>query len=364
VAKDLLPQLGSLGRIGRRQFGALLTGATALGACPSLAGAETGPLPKGSKVVFASWGGMYQNAQKVAFCEPFSKQTGAQVIQDGPVDYAKYRAMVASGTPNWDVIDVSIDFLYAGIVDGLFETIDTSIVDNKLFEPKYVNQYGAPAIVWAYILGYSTTTYAGANKPQTWADLFDLKKFPGRRMLRDRPTPMLEIALLADGVPSDKLYPLDVDRGFKKLDTIKDQSIFWTTNSQSQQLLVDGEVVMGVINSSRATDSILKGGKLAISWKQHLQSVDYLVVSKGSRNRDAAMRLIAEMATPQAQAMVSDIGFSAPTVPTAFPLIKDEVRPYLPSNPAYASESILVDQNYWRDNLSRVEERWTAWKLA
>jgi putative spermidine/putrescine transport system substrate-binding protein len=364
VANNLRSQPRSLGRIGRRQFGASLIGAAALGAGSSLAATDGGALPKGSRVVFASWGGMYQNAQKVAFCEPFSKQTGAQVIQDGPVDYAKYRAMVKSGTPSWDVVDVSIDFLYAGAVDDLFEKIDTSIVDNKLFDQKYLNEYGAPAIVWAYILGYSTATYGDANKPQTWADLFDLKKFPGRRMLRDRPTPMLEIALLADGVPSDKLYPLDVDRGFKKLDTIKDQSIFWTTNSQSQQLLVDGEVVMGVINSSRATDSIMKGGKLAISWKQHLQSVDYLVVSKGSHNRDAAMRLIAEMSTPKAQAMVSDIGFSAPTVPAAFPLIKSEVRPYLPSNPAYASESILVDQNYWRDNLSKVEERWTAWKLA
>ncbi len=61
-------------------------------------------------------------------------------------------------------------------------------------------------------------------------------------MLRDRVSPMMEIALLADGVAPDKLYPIDADRAFKKLDTIKKQSIFWTTNSQSQQLLVDGEV--------------------------------------------------------------------------------------------------------------------------
>ncbi len=44
---------------------------------------------------------------------------------------------------------------------------------------------------------------------------------------------MMEIALMADGVPPDKLYPIDADRAFKKLDTIKKNTIFWETNSQS-----------------------------------------------------------------------------------------------------------------------------------
>src|SRR5476649_2238386 len=65
---------------------------------------------QGASVVFSSWGGAYQAAQKVAFCEPFAAQTGATVVQDGPVDYGKYRAMLKSGTPTWDVVDVTIDF--------------------------------------------------------------------------------------------------------------------------------------------------------------------------------------------------------------------------------------------------------------
>ena len=91
----------------RRDFvSAASTAAVAL-AMPGMASAQ-GKLA-GSKVVFASWGGGYQNAQKEAFCEPFAKETGASVIQDGPVDYGKLRAMLESGKPTWDVVDVTID---------------------------------------------------------------------------------------------------------------------------------------------------------------------------------------------------------------------------------------------------------------
>ena len=55
----------------------------------------------------------------------------------------------------------------------------------------------------------------------------------------------LLIALLADGVPMDKLYPLDVDRAFRKLEQIKpDIATWWTSGGQSAQLISDGEVDM------------------------------------------------------------------------------------------------------------------------
>ena len=43
----------------------------------------------GKQVVFASWGGAYQDAQKECYCVPFEKKTGAKVLQDGPMDEAK-----------------------------------------------------------------------------------------------------------------------------------------------------------------------------------------------------------------------------------------------------------------------------------
>jgi len=339
-------------------------GATALGLALPRGGRAAGKPLDGKTVVFASWGGAYQAAQKAAFCEPFSETTGAAVVQDGPVDFAKYRAMLQSGAPTWDVVDITIDFLYSAAKDGAFEIIDTNVVDVKRIDPRYVTEYGVGAIVWSYNLGYSLTTYTEATRPRSWADLFDLEKFPGKRMLRDRVEPMLEIALLADGVPKDKLYPLDVERAFKKLDTIKKDSIFWATNSQSQQLLVDGEVGLGVIINGRLYDAVQKGAKLGMEWNQALQSVDFLVVSKGAKNRAVGMELINQATTPEAQARVANDMALAPTNPAAFALIKDSVKPWLSTNPAYAESSLVVDELYWRDNLKALMDRWTQWKLS
>jgi putative spermidine/putrescine transport system substrate-binding protein len=352
--------------VGRRRLGALLGGVSAAALASGMPGASWAEMPNlaGTKLVFASWGGIYQNTQKAAFCDPFAKATKATIIQDGPVDYAKFRVMVKSGSPTWDALDVEAAFLLAGAPDDLFEKIDTKIVDVSRLEPKYVNEYGAGTIVWSYTLGYSLTTYTESNRPRSWADLFDVKKFPGRRMLRDRAVPMLEIALLADGVPMDKLYPLDVDRAFRKLDTVRKDAVFWTTNSQCQQLLADGEVTMGVINNGRLFDLVQKGLKLGIEWNQSLQAVDYLVVAKGSKNVAAAMALINYSTLPEVQAHIANAMANSPTNPAAFALIEEKVKPWMSTNPAYAKISGLINEAYWRDNLKDLTERWTKWKLG
>ena len=55
-------------------------------------------------------------------------------------------------------------------------------------------------------------------------------------------TPNLEFALIADGVPMDKVYPIDIDRAFKSLSRIKSAvPKFWDTGALSSQMLADKE---------------------------------------------------------------------------------------------------------------------------
>ena len=318
---------------------------------------------KGKTVVFASWGGAYQDAQKVSYCDPFAQITGARVVQDGPMNAAKFRAMIEGGAPDWDVADVTIDFLYAGIGDRLFERIDRSI-DTSRVDPRFVHDYGIGCIVWSYNLGYSTKAFAGREVPKTWADVFDLKRFPGKRTLGDNVVATMEVALMADGVAPDQLYPLDVERALRKLDTIKSQTIFWSTNSQSQQLFVDGEVNLGLILNGRAYDAAKKGAPIAISWEQNIQSVDYLVVPRGSRNAAAAMRLIEVMTLPDNQAKLANLIAYAPTNPAAFAAVDPQIAPWLSTQPDNIKRGFVINAEYWRDNLKRLQERWAAWKLT
>jgi putative spermidine/putrescine transport system substrate-binding protein len=284
-------------------------------------------------------------------------------VQDGPMNVAKFRAMASSGTPDWDVVDITGGFLEVAAKDGLLEKIDPKLVTLSRIEPRFVHDYGVGCIVWSYNLGYSTTAFPN-GAPATWADLFDLKKFPGKRTVLDQPVASLEVALLADGVAPEKLYPLDVDRAFKKLDQIKGQTVFWSTNSQSQQLFVDREVVAGIILNGRVYDAAQKGAKIALSWEQNIQAVDYLVVPKGSKNRDAAMRLIDAMTVADNQAKVANLIAYSPTNIEAYKTIDPKLEPWLCTTPENTRKGFVMSQLYWRDHLKDLTERWTAWKIA
>ena len=78
------------------------------------------------------------------------------------------------------------------------------------------------------------------------------------------PWELLTVALMADGVPAETstLYPLDVDREFKKLDEIKPNVAVWyKTGAQQQQILKDEEVRDGLGVVGRA---LPQGGRRAI----------------------------------------------------------------------------------------------------
>src|SRR5207249_4296993 len=86
-----------------------------------------------------------------------------------------------------------------------------------------MHPYGVGGFVWPTGIAYHTKKYNDENHPRSWAEFWDVKKFPGARAL---PHPSyligpLEMALVADGVPADKLYPLDVERAFRSLERIR-----------------------------------------------------------------------------------------------------------------------------------------------
>jgi putative spermidine/putrescine transport system substrate-binding protein len=106
------------------------------------------------------------------------------------------------------------------------------------------------------------------------------------------------------------------------------------------------------------------GAPIAISWQQNIQSVDYLVVPAGSRNREAAMLLIDTMTDPVNQAKLANKIACAPTNPAAFKSIEKAVEPWLSTAPANLQQGFVINAAYWRDNLKKLEARWAMWKLA
>lgn len=320
----------------------------------------SGAVSAQEQIVFTSWGGSTQQAQKRFWALPFNKASGINVVMDGPTDYGKFKAMVESGNVSWDVVDVEADFAYKAANDGLLEPIDFSIVKKDDIDPRFATPHAVGSFYYSFVLGYNKQTFA-KEEPKTWSDLFDLKRFPGKRTFYKWSAPgALEIALLADGVAPDKLYPLDLDRAFKKLDTIKSQIVWWTGGAQSQQLLASGEAPLGMFWNGRLHYLARTGVNVGTSWNQNLTASDMLVIPKGAKNKAAAMKYLAAATSPEAQAnFAADTGF-APINLKSKSLMPAAAAADLPDQ--HTQGQINLNMKYWSENRDAIGKRWYAWQ--
>ena len=150
--------------------------------------------------------------------------------------------------------------------------------------------------------------------------------------MRNHPTDNLEFALIADGVPKDKLYPIDFDRAFKKLDQIKPHvTVWWSTGQQPAQLLLDKEVVLATGWNGRFYDIIKKGAPIEIEWNEGALKQGSFAIPRGAKNPYWANKMLAEMSVPQQQAVyASELGYPGLNL-ESLNFVDAKVKPYLPT---------------------------------
>ena len=232
-----------------------------------------------------SYGGVWETSWKKAFFDPFTAQTGIQIKSVPGVSFAKLKAQVQSRNFDWNVINLG-DVEYGQAVhEGLVEKVDKVAAKTDQLPPHMVRDYGIVSYSLGTNLVYRKDKFPNGG-PQSWADFWDVKRFPGPRCLFDRSFTCLAFALLADGVPIDKLYPMDVDRAFRKMNEIKPHiKVWWREGAQSQQLIRDGEVVMIGMWSARAIDLIEDKVPLEIVWNGAELYNANLMIPKGDPER-------------------------------------------------------------------------------
>jgi putative spermidine/putrescine transport system substrate-binding protein len=250
---ELAQQEVAAGRIGRRDFVRLM-GALGLGAGAATLAGGSPAFADTKEITVANFGGDALAAWAKAWGDPFTKSTGIKVHFDGsgPLP-SNIKQQVQANNVIWDVSDGDG---YYGIQlgdAGFLDPIDYSIVDKSKVWPEFIWPYGVCDYVYSYVLAYDTTKVRGVP---TWADFFDLKKYPGKRATWKYFMGTGEPILLADGVPPDKLYPMDMDRVIAKAKTLGDNLLLWDSGASSQQMFMDSEVTMACIWNTRA--SVLK----------------------------------------------------------------------------------------------------------
>jgi putative spermidine/putrescine transport system substrate-binding protein len=309
-----------------------------------------------------SWGGNYHQGVEEALAKPFEKEFGIHVTLVDTPDLAKVKAQVMTNNVQWDVFDAPGSMAFTGSKNGYWETLDPGLFNASDLiaapSPQMVPFYGfTGGVCW------DNKRFPDGKHPQTFADYFDFKRFPGPRTLRNRAFETLEIALLADGVPPEKVYPLDVDRAFRALDRIKPHIGNWVEQTpQTVTLVQTGQVDYSYTYATRVKAAQEANQPIDFSFKQTLTGLEYLVVLKNAPNRKNAMKFLQFALRPDRQAALMNLHGNTPASKSARPMMDPAVRKWL-SDPNNKS-NLLINDAYWGDHFDVLTLRFKEWALA
>ena len=269
-----------------------------------------------------------------------------------------------TGSYEFDMTSVNSMLWLRAEREGLAEPIDWTIVKENGCPPGAVvaNGHGIASNILGTNLCYRSDKFPHGG-PKSWADFWDVERFPGNRGLcvNDSPRSMI-FALLADGVPRDKLYPLDFERAFKTLDRIKPHiKVWWREGNQSQQLIRDGEVDMMSIWNARASELKEQGVPVELVGTARCAAPAPGASLKGAPNRKLAWEFISfASGEPKPQAEFNTRLYYGPIHPDAYELIPPASRSSFRPTPA-TSLSRQGGRRVGSERIAGSEERFTQW---
>lgn len=296
-----------------------------------------------------------------SFFQAFAADTGCVVehVSLGREGVESVQSQVESGNIQWDVVLMPTNQVLQLSSLGVLAAIDYDIVNGDSLYPELMMQHGVGAMLYSTTMVYSVTA---ENPPQTWSDFWDLSLFDGTRALRRSPVGTLEFALLADGVSMDDLYPLDVERAFAVLESIREATIFYEDSKQPVELVSSSQV--GLASSWTVRTSLPDVASLVLSqWNGGMISADAWVSPRGSENVDVAMSFInyATRAVPTAN--FSGRQPFGPVNKDALPLMRDDIIETLPNSEEHLEVQFFENWSYWRDRREGLVAQFEEWLL-
>jgi len=336
-------------------------GATGIGAAASLAICLLASGALADTITVGNYGGAWGEALSKAELQPIAKEMGITVKEVSYSSLNEVKLQVEAGAVEIDVADLAAQDCVFGAEQNLFEPLDYNVIDTTGIDPNLIREYwvGGPSY-YSTVLAWSTKAF-GDNPPQSWADFWDVEKFPGTRALYNSPYSMVEVALMADGVPLDQIYPPDLDRAFKKLKEIKPHiDVWWTNGGQSAQLLADGEIDILPMWNGRVSIVIKDGAPADFTFNQGILGVDCLAVPRGSKNKDLAMKVINRILAPDLQANLPQYIDYGPVNAKAFETgkISEADAKAINSSPPNVKTQLTANDDWWGPNLPNVQSRW------
>lgn len=292
------------------------------------------------------------------FIDAFTEKTGIKVERESPTSLGKLQSVVKAGDTSYNLIEMSASNLEQAVGLGLVEELDWDVIDPDPIYDEAKHPYGVGYQYFNTVMAWKEDN---DKKLESWADFFDTKNFPGKRALPDWASYTLPLALLADGVPPEELYPIDLDRAFKKLEEIKDDvAIWWDTGAIPIQALVNGEVEYAAVWPATLFDD---PQGLEFSFNQGLLKMAYFAVPKGADNYKETMAFLHELTKAENQVKAMEIfAYPGPSL-NLEPMLPDDVAKNLITSDENYQKHVLDNPTWWNENADEVNRRWQEFQL-
>ncbi|NBD29251.1 MAG: extracellular solute-binding protein [Alphaproteobacteria bacterium] len=326
-------------------------------------------------LTIVSWGGAYEAAQRQAVIDPFAAQTGQKV--DVTSYDGSWTALAERGpAEGWDVIDMLADQARVACARGLLLQLDPGALFSSEaladFTPVRPDRCSVPQNAYARVMAFDDRAFAGV-KPTRIEDFFDTARFPGPRAVQLSPDGILEWALLAEGVPPEQVYGLlSTDRGlrlaFRKLDTIRDDIVWWQDPAEPARMLRDGRAVMAAGFNGRFFD-VAQNGRVPIDivWDGRVIGIEVWAIAATTDAPDAARAFITHATEAASMARLATRIPYGPTRRSAFdriglnPETGVPMRAYLPNAPQHGGRALVRDSAWYANTEDLRQRRFQTW---
>jgi len=318
----------------------------------------------GHSVMFASWGGGFQDALRSTMLTPAAQKLGIEVEEDTTNGIQDVRSQISAGAVSWDVTEQELSVCETLKQEDSLEPLDYNLINSSGIPPELVNSHYVGLLAFTKVISYRQDKF-GNNGPQSWADFWDVEKFPGKRGMHGKVNYNLEAALMADGVAKSEIYNVlstkeGLERAWTKLaEIVPHVTVWYRGGSQSAQILRDGEVDVVHMGHNRVESVANSGVDVSYTFQDGTMDVDCLLVPKGAPNYANAMKLINSVLSASSQATLAKTMPLGPVNKYAFDagVLSIEQAKNVNTHPDNYDKQLLVDPNFYIGQLDVLTER-------
>ncbi|MEO0617981.1 MAG: extracellular solute-binding protein [Pseudomonadota bacterium] len=346
---------------------------------PTTEAAETAVQPKPTpppappkSLTVATWDGAYGEAQRIALFDPFASRTGIAIKTKLHTDGARLRKPDTAEQLDWDIAHIPSDAAIAACDAGTVIALTDMQPKPDQFISGSIGKCHVASAVWSSVIAVRVSE-AWPETPTALADVFDPKRFPGKRAFPRQPRFLLETALLADGVAPSNVYAtlatdVGLARAFARLENMRPHIVWWRATSEVPTLLAKKNVRFAFGFNGRFFNAFAGRKDVPhLIWDGQLYGMNAWVIPAKSRHSAAAKEFIsAALTTDVMRAQASRFPYGPTRLTAAKPPLRNDalgldITGFLPTAPDNFSRALEIDEAWWQRNEARLIDRFNAW---